>query len=227
GLFVMTPESQKKFSLEERQYLVLRLQKAAHNCLSASPEAATRVATTVLIPSSSAGALTDAESNDYEESRKSLGPVTLLKKVRIKLGSQYENFHDCLAKALADIPAEFVNKSKEPPDLIYKSYDLSNYEEVAFIRSLIYLQMLDIGDDNREDWMRRYIAEGDAKKRMFLLKNAQYRALWLDPAIIPIWNYDVSAIIRRPWTLNFSPLSFYNLFYQVRYGTEGRTPSGI
>lgn len=218
GLFAFTPTAQEKFSIDERRTLVLRLQKATHQCLNTSPEVATRTATTVLIPNSSVGALTAEERVRYEAAREALGLVPLRQTVQINLRSQAANFHDCLARELRDMPVQFISGSNA--DLIYKSYGLSNAEELTFIRSLITLHMLDIGLETRGDWMRRYMAEGDAEKRVQMVKEAEFRALWVRPVIIPIWNYDVRALIRRPWTMNFSPLQTHNPLYQVRYGTE-------
>ncbi|WP_141733304.1 ABC transporter substrate-binding protein [Oligoflexus tunisiensis] len=218
GLLLFTPEGRKRHTVEARRQIILRLQGATRLCLASARQDHVRRPTHVLIPPSGVGMLTPAEEASLETARKNHRITILSREVRIRFPNYIsEQLVPCLKRRLLRWPVVFASKPDAPVDLRFKSYDLSTYEEVGTIRTMLVTGLLDAGGVSPDVWIRRYVTEQDTQKRVALLKEAHLRSIWTNPAVIPLWNYDTGALIRKPWVMNFSPLSIANPFHLIRY----------
>jgi ABC-type oligopeptide transport system substrate-binding subunit len=219
GLLLFTPEGRKRHSVEARRQIILRLQGATSQCLAEARQDHVRRPTHNLIPPSGVGMLTPADEAELNEARKNHRITILSREVRVRFPTYIgEELVPCLKRRLLRWPVVFASKPDDPVDLRFKSYDLSTYEEVGTIRTLLASGLLDAGGLSPEVWIRKYVTEQDTQKRVALLKEAHLRSIWTNPAVIPLWNYDTGSLIRKPWVMNFSPLSISNPFHLIRYG---------
>jgi hypothetical protein len=218
GVLLFTNEGLRRHDERDRRSLVLLLQKASRRCLLRSGQDQVRRPTLLLIPATAVGSLNTKEATALEAMRQSHALRPIPQSVRIRFPeSMGDELVPCLADELKGWPVVFNQSGDEEADLRFKGYDLSTYEELGTLRSMLTIGLLDADGADRESWIYRYMAEQDTGRRMQFIKQAQLRAIWGSPSVIPLWNYETGALIRRPWLMNFSPLSMTNPFHLIRY----------
>lgn len=211
---VFTPHGRAHLTIEDRQYLVKSLQDIAERCLIDLGQQAIRQPTRVMIPGSAGGALNTEEEKRYMNLQQTLPSRILALPVRIGLPNYVNNF---LGPCLKGYEVVANAEHAEDLDLVFNGYDISTYEELASIRSMIGESLLDVSPETPTAWQQAYASEIDNELRLNKLKKAHFRALWEDPSVIPLWHYRTNAFVRRPWTMKFSTLSITNPFHLMRY----------
>ncbi|HYX31555.1 MAG TPA: ABC transporter substrate-binding protein [Oligoflexus sp.] len=219
GLLLFSEESRKRLPIPVKRELTLRLQAATARCLAAAGQDKIRRPTRSLIPPTSVGMLSPAEEAALAAARQQHGIIPFSIPVRIRFPSYIgDELVPCLSRDLQGVPVTFNRTPDEEADLRFQGYDLSTYEEVGSIRTMLTTGLLDAAELTPEAWISRYIAERDTGKRVTLLKTAHLRAIWEDPSVIPLWHFETGALIRKPWVMKFSILSISNPFHLIRYG---------
>ncbi|RYZ90628.1 MAG: hypothetical protein EOP04_03320 [Proteobacteria bacterium] len=207
---------------QTRRQLIIRFQDAVHYCLNKEGQSLVRKPTRFLFPPSSLGAFSIEEEHALDEERKNFRSTGIIQPLRIQFAESIsQNLEKCLGQQLKDLPlalnSKRLPKNALAPDLSFENYDVSTYEELCSIRAYLSLNVLIPGPHGPERWLDQYLSQSDPEIRIRQLKEAYRAAIWDDPSIIPAWNFQVRAAIRKPWVMNFSPINGSNALHLIRY----------
>ena len=111
----------------------------------------------------------------------------------------------------------FVNYTKEKidePDLYLMWTDMSFQEDIGLLSYYNGVDFFYWGGQDKAEWLRRYMAVGEKKNRLKLLRELHYQTL-INAAVIPIAKSPYTAMVRKPWGLDFSKLYGSNRLWRI------------
>jgi len=119
-------------------------------------------------------------------------------------------------KNIGKIPG-LVNYTKEKinePDFYLACSDMGFQEDIGLLSYYNGVDFFYWGGQDKSEWLRRYMAVGEKKDRLKLLRELHYQTL-LNAAVIPIAKSPYTAMVRKPWRLDFSKLYGSNRLWRI------------
>jgi len=110
-----------------------------------------------------------------------------------------------------------VNYDKEKvtePDFYLMWTDMGFQEEIGLLSYYNGADFFYWDGQDKADWLSRYMAVGEKKDRLKLLRKLHYQTL-LNAAVIPIAKSTYTAMVRKPWKLDFSKLYGSNRLWRI------------
>ena len=178
-----------------------------------------------IFPVLSEGALGDAELANIRRERTNAGTIDKELIVwNINITQLFEGEEDSIKRLFPNGKLEnvgkipgLVNYAQEniiEPDLYLAWTDMGFQEDIGLLSYYNGVEFFYWGGQDKAEWLRRYMAVGEKKDRLKLLRELHYQTL-INAAVIPIAKSPYTAIVRKPWKLDFSKLYGSNRLWRI------------
>jgi len=124
---------------------------------------------------------------------------------------------------------EFVDGAKVPcfidpkdrdatfPHFYFAGTDMGFQEDISLLSYKIKTEIFHLIGKDGENWIKKYIEEEAEEKKIRMLKELHYDALYRADTI-PIVFCPYVSVVRSPWKMNFPRYTYDNNFWQLQYG---------
>lgn len=221
-VLVFTEKGQKELSQTERRFIAKNIKTAMlknyKNSLSYSES-------DEFFPINSEVSLSKSQKSEIDELMKSVGKVEAK---RFKLGLIKRGNIEEWSVAINELlpMAECYIESNVPdlsPDLksenmlhaFIASTDSSFAEDIGLFSYTLNAGFLGLSKSERQQWLKHYMSLDNKSERVSLLNKLHFQAL-KEPAMVPLLASPFTAIVRKPWKPELSPLFANNQLWRIK-----------
>ncbi len=109
---------------------------------------------------------------------------------------------------------DYEKEGLEEPDICFLSGDTSPQEDISFFSYYLNFEFLHIYGKEGKNWLRRYMATEDRKKRLAMAEELHFETL-INGDVIPLAANTYSAIVKKPWAFNYSMFYATNFIWRI------------
>jgi hypothetical protein len=213
----------QSLSIDTRRHLLASIRMAVSRTLSKDENG--RVPTLQILPPSSEGNLSLAQTKDIEEKLSRYATPLDARGIQIAVPDAVLPFYKAsLESDLKNITfishPEIVRygerNDESVPHLTISSVDVTAIEDINFISYSVKNGIL-VPPDNQSpaEWLKKYFDTPEKSDRMAMLQRIQFNTIWEDPRIIPLSIRPFVSVIDSRWKTDFSKLFPNDPFWKI------------
>ena len=113
------------------------------------------------------------------------------------------------------IPAFTKTESEDMPDYRLTSTDSGFLEDIGLLTYMINAGNFGLSPNEGKVWLADYMSTRDKKERLDKIDQMHTKSL-TEGLMVPLIASPYVAVIKKPWTMHFSPLFANNPFWKIR-----------
>jgi hypothetical protein len=209
--------------IETRRHLLASIRRAISRTLTNDENG--RVPTLQILPTSSEGNLSLAQTNEIEENLSKYRQPIDAKGIKIAVPEAVLPFYEkAFASDIRNITfisnpeiVHFGDRNDESvPHLTISSVDVTAIEDINFISYSVKNGILvPPGNQPPAEWLKSYFDTPEKSQRMAMLQKIQFNTIWEDPRIIPLSIRPFVSVIDSRWKTDFSKLFPNDPFWKI------------
>lgn len=221
--FSFTKKGRANFTVKERFALGKAIRKWTLDKVSSRPgfEAAEQ-----LFPALGDGALTEEHlAKLHKAFQEAPDTITIDRPVVVWAWNMPKDDLDFIkkllpaAKFVTDVlklpgTVDYKKEGLAEPEICFLSGDTSPQEDISFFSYYLNFEFLHIYGHEGKDWLRRYMATEDRKKRLAMAEELHFKTL-IDADVIPMAANSYAAIVTKPWAFNYSKFYATNFVWRI------------
>lgn len=106
-------------------------------------------------------------------------------------------------------------KPEDMPHAFIASSDSSFAEDIGLLSYTLNTGILGMTKPERQEWLKHYMSVDDKAQRIGLVNQLQFKAI-KDSVLIPLLASPYTAIVRKPWKPELSPLFANNQLWRIK-----------